>query len=102
MTRLVEHSGSSNIDHRLRTRDFRDQDADAPWRWLGADIAALEELDSLLVVGSNLRMEVPMIAHRVRKAALSGTAVGFVNPERYEYYFPVAAHVDAPVRDVCG
>jgi NADH-quinone oxidoreductase subunit G len=97
LTRLVEHSGSGNIDYRLRTRDFRDQDADPPWRWLGTDIAALEDLDSLLIVGSNLRMEVPMLAHWVRKAALSGTAVGFVNPERHEVHFPVAAHIDAPV-----
>jgi NADH-quinone oxidoreductase subunit G len=97
LTCLVENCGSSNIDYRLRTRDFRDQEADPPWRWLGADIAALEDFDSILVIGSNLRMEVPMLAHRIRKAALKGAAIGFVNPERYEYHFPVAAHVDAPV-----
>ncbi|MBP6514586.1 MAG: molybdopterin-dependent oxidoreductase, partial [Steroidobacteraceae bacterium] len=51
--------------------------------------AEIEGLKSLLVVGSHLRHEAPMLAHRVRKAALAGTAVAFVNPARYEYLFPV-------------
>ena len=38
----------------------------------GTAIAAIDQLDALLVVGSNLRHEVPMLAHRVRKAALQG------------------------------
>ena len=97
LSRLTEHLGSQNIDHRLRVRDFRDQRADPPWPWLGTDIAAIDDLDSILVVGSNLRMEVPILAHRVRRAALSGAAVGFVNPQPYEYLFPRAAFVEAPV-----
>jgi NADH-quinone oxidoreductase subunit G len=93
--RITEHLGSQNIDHRLRTRDFRDEQADPPWPWLGADIAAIEDFESVLVIGSNLRMEVPILAHRVRKAALKGAAIGFVNPQAYEYYFPRAAFVEA-------
>src|SRR5690606_8577427 len=49
----------------------------------------------ILVVGSNLRMEVPIIAHRVRKAARKGASVAFVNPVQYEYYFKPAAYVTA-------
>ena len=97
LNRLTEHLGSLNIDHRLRTRDFRDQEADPPWPSLGTDIAAIDDLESVLIIGSNLRMEVPILAHRVRKAALNGAAVGFVNPQAYEYHFPRAAFVEAPV-----
>ena len=39
---------------------------------LGLAIAAVEQLDGLLVVGSNLRRELPLLAHRVRKAARRG------------------------------
>jgi NADH-quinone oxidoreductase subunit G len=102
LNRLTEHLGSPNIDHRLRTRDFRDQEADPLWPWLGTDISAIEDLESVLVVGSNLRMEVPILAHRVRKAALNGAAVGFVNPHAYEYHFPRAAFVEAPVESFAG
>jgi len=45
-------------------------------------IAAVERLDALLIIGCNLRAEVPMLAHRVRKAALRGAKIGFVNPTR--------------------
>jgi NADH-quinone oxidoreductase subunit G len=95
--RLARHLGSSNIDHRLRCRDFRDQASDPLWPGLGCRIEELEEQQGLLVVGSNLRHEVPILAHRVRKAALAGAGVGFVNPLGYTYYFPRAAFVEAPL-----
>jgi hypothetical protein len=39
-----------------------------------------------------LRQEMPMLAHRVRKAAIGGRAkIGFLNPRRFDYLFPVAA-----------
>ena len=51
----------------------------------------------MLVIGSNLRMEVPIVAHWIRKAARKGASVAFVNPEPYEYYFKTAANVGAPL-----
>src|SRR5690606_37067953 len=66
LRRIAERLGSHNIDHRLRRRDFRDQNADPVFPWLGSSIEWLERCDSILVVGSNLRMEVPLLAHRVR------------------------------------
>jgi NADH-quinone oxidoreductase subunit G len=97
LARITEHLGSQNIDHRLRARDFRDQSGDPPWPWLGTDIAEIDHRDAILVVGSNLRMEAPILAHRVRKAALNGAAVGFVNPQAYDYRFPRQAYVLAPL-----
>lgn len=97
LNRLARHLGSNNLDHRLRTSDFRDQDADPVWLSLGCEIADLEQQEGILIVGSNLRMEAPILAHRVRNAALRGAAVGFVAPEVYEYHFPQAAYLEAPV-----
>ena len=56
---------------------------------------ASTRVNGILVVGSNLRMEVPIVAHRVRKAARNGAAVAFVNPALYEYYFKPAAYLTA-------
>ncbi|HEY4772710.1 MAG TPA: NADH-quinone oxidoreductase subunit NuoG [Steroidobacteraceae bacterium] len=92
LNRLMRAVGSDNIDHRLRQHVNRDQDADPAYPSLGMPIAAVERLDALLVVGCNLRAEVPMLAHRVRKAALRGAKVAFVNPARFEYRFSVAAY----------
>ncbi len=45
------------------------------------------------MIGSNLRHEMPLLAHRIRKAAIKGGAkVAFLNPRVFEYLFPVAAY----------
>jgi NADH-quinone oxidoreductase subunit G len=92
LARLATHLGTSSIDHRLRRRDFSDQDNDAVYPWLGCSVADLEAADAILVAGSNLRSEAPILAHRVRKSALAGGKVCFANSERYPYYFDVAAY----------
>ncbi|HTY51064.1 MAG TPA: NADH-quinone oxidoreductase subunit NuoG [Steroidobacteraceae bacterium] len=93
LNRVTRGLGSHNIDHRLRQRDVRDQGADPVYPSLGLPIAEVDALEALLVVGSNLRREVPVLAHRVRKAALRGAAVAFVNPAAFEYRFPLAARI---------
>ncbi len=98
-SRLMRHLGSGNIDHRLRRRDFRGQDGEALLPGLGTTIAGIEELDGLLIVGSNLRREVPLLAHRVRKAALRGAAVSLINAAEYEFLFPLAEHIVEPSAD---
>ena len=87
--RLMRHLGSDNLDHRLRRRDFRQQDLDPVFPWLGMSVEDVEQLKSLLVVGSNLRREVPIMAHRVRKAAIAGAKVSFLNNQEFDYLFPV-------------
>lgn len=93
LARLAEATGSANIDHRLRRQDFSDQENDPVFPWLGCDIADIESLEAMLIVGSNLRKETPIVAHRVRKAALGGAKVAFVNTRKYEYFFDVAGYL---------
>ncbi len=99
--RLTRGLGGANIDHRLRQRDFRDQDADPVYPGLGMKIADIDSLHGLLVIGGNLRREVPILAHRVRKAALKGAKVIALTPVATEYLFPVAVSiVSAPAQQV--
>jgi len=100
--RLGEGLGSSHLDHRLRVRDFRELAEDVPVPSLGMPIAAVDQLDALLVVGSNLRHEMPILAHRVRKAALRAARVSCINPERYEYFFPIAHYLTVPLPAAVG
>jgi NADH-quinone oxidoreductase subunit G len=95
LSRITRHLGVKNIDHRLRLRDLRDQSADPVFPSLGMSIAEVDRLGSLLVVGSHLRREVPIIAHRVRKAGRAGAKISFINPARYDYLFPVASYIEA-------
>jgi NADH-quinone oxidoreductase subunit G len=87
---IASYVGTSNIDYRIRRRDFTDQENDPLHPWLGCEIAAVEQQDAILVVGSNIRAEAPILAHRVRKAALAGAEVSFVNSVEHEYFFEVA------------
>jgi NADH-quinone oxidoreductase subunit G len=100
LNRLVRGIGSANLDHRLRQQDFRDQESDPLFPSLGLAISDLERLNSVLVIGSNLRREAPILAHRLRKAATRNAArVAFVNARRYEYLFPISTYVTAPDRE---
>ncbi len=94
LAKLTRALGSNNLDHRLRRRDFRDQASDPVFPWLGTGIATLEQADSLLFIGSDLRAEAPLLAHRVRKAAVRrGAKVSFINREACRYLFPVAQNL---------
>ena len=85
--------GTANIDHRLRQLDFRAQETEGASPGLGMKIAEVEKLQGVLIIGSNLRHELPLLAHRLRKAAVKGGArVAFLNPREFEYMFPVAAY----------
>ena len=88
--RVAEHLGSANLDHRIRRRDFSDQHEDPLYPYLGTDIAGIEEQDAVFLVGSSLRREVPILAHRVRKAALNGAAVSVAAAHPEEYFFEIA------------
>src|ERR1700732_1640273 len=94
LARIARSLGSANIDHRLRQLDFRAQGNDAAFPNLGLKIADIERLDGVLVIGSNLRHEMPLLAHRIRQDGVrnAGAKVAFLNPRRFDYMFPVAAY----------
>ncbi len=89
LNRIAEHVGSSNIDHRLGRRDVSDQANDPLQPHLGATLPELEASDAVVVIGSNIRKEAPIIAHRLRKAALNGAQISFVGGETKDYFFDV-------------
>ncbi len=93
LARIAEHLGTSNIDHRIERRDFSDQASDPAFPWLGCDIADIENHDAIFVIGSNLRQEAPIIAHRVRKAAQAGASVSFASCDEHEYFFDVDTYL---------
>ncbi len=91
LQKLMRGMGSGNIDHRLRQTDFSDQDIAPVMPWLGQNIEDLENLNAALLIGSNVRKEQPLIAHRLRKAALKDGKISFVNPRAFDWHFPVEA-----------
>ncbi|MGH8282829.1 MAG: molybdopterin-dependent oxidoreductase, partial [Gammaproteobacteria bacterium] len=51
---------------------------------------------------SNTRKEVPLLAHRLRKAVLKGAAAMFLCQRRYEFLFPIAAYLNVASQDMAS
>jgi NADH-quinone oxidoreductase subunit G len=84
--------GSENIDYRLRHAQFP---AFEGVRFLGTTIAALTDLQRVLIVGSNLRKDHPLFAQRIRQAARKGAAVNVINAESADWAMPIANQITA-------
>ena len=103
LQKLVRGLGSNNIDHRLSQIDFSTQDKAAVMPWLGRSIASVESLNSALVVGANLRLEQPILSHRLRKAVLNNNAdVASVSHLNGQYNFPLIADLAGTAEQLPG
>lgn len=78
--KLMRGLGSGNVDHRLRQSDFRGDDHLQGAPWLGMSIADLSRLKSVLIIGSTLRKDHPLIAQRLRQAVKHGGQLNVINP----------------------
>jgi NADH-quinone oxidoreductase subunit G len=85
--KLMQGLGSNNIDHRLRQAEFV---AAEGVRYLGTSIASLSELQSVLVIGSNLRKDHPLFAQRIRQSARKGCVVSAITSGHDDWAMPVA------------
>jgi NADH-quinone oxidoreductase subunit G len=83
---LMKGLGSTNIDSRLRQSEFAPVEG---VRYLGTSIASLSDLQSVLVVGSNLRKDHPLFAQRIRQAARKGCVVSSLQQQAQDWALPV-------------
>jgi NADH-quinone oxidoreductase subunit G len=96
LQKLVRGLGSGNVDFRLRQSDFSADGKMAGIPWLGMQIAELNELDRVLVVGSALRKEHPLIAHRLRQGTKKNLQLSILNPFDDELLMRVAHNAIVP------
>lgn len=80
LQKLMRAMGSGNVDHRLRQSDFSADASLTGAPWLGQSVASLEDLDRVLLIGSTLRKDHPLLALRLRKAVKWGAELNLVNP----------------------
>ena len=79
LQKVVRGLGSGNVDFRLRQADFAADGKMAGAPWLGMDIAEVSQLDRVLVVGSTLRKDHPLIAHRLRQSAKKSLKINILH-----------------------
>jgi NADH-quinone oxidoreductase subunit G len=102
LQKLVRAMGSDNVDFRLRQSDFSADGKRAGAPWLGMKIAELAKLDRVLVIGSFLRKDHPLIAHRLRQAAKRGAQVNVLHSADDELLMPVANKAIVAPRDLAA
>jgi NADH-quinone oxidoreductase subunit G len=90
---LTRGLGSQNIDTRLRAADFQHE---GRVRWLGTTLAALSNLQSALVIGSNLRKDHPLLAQRLRQSVRKGAVLARLQDRQADWAMPVAHSLIAP------
>ncbi|WP_269791566.1 NADH-quinone oxidoreductase subunit NuoG [Stenotrophomonas sp. Iso1] len=99
LSRLAAALGSNNIDHRINNRDF----SDAPVAEVfGTSLAEIETADRIVVLGSNIRHELPLLHARLRKAqTANGAQIFAVNPVDFDFAFKLTGkQIVAPSRFV--
>jgi NADH-quinone oxidoreductase subunit G len=83
-------------DFRLRHSDFSADGRREGIPWLGMPITELTQLDRVLVVGSFLRSENPLIAHRLRQAAKRGAHVHMLHSVDDDWLMPLKSRKIVP------
>jgi NADH-quinone oxidoreductase subunit G len=79
LQKLMRGIGSGNIDFRLRQTDFSADGKQKGAPWLGMPVADIDSCDRLLIVGSFLRKDHPLLAARIRKAVKAGAQVNIIH-----------------------
>jgi NADH-quinone oxidoreductase subunit G len=87
LARLAEALGTGNVDHRIGQADLSDGAVAEPSAMPVPDIG---KADFVVIVGSNLRHELPLLHQRVRKASTDGAKVHVINPVDFDFMFEIA------------
>jgi NADH-quinone oxidoreductase subunit G len=94
LAKLADGLGTGNLDHRINNRDFSDGAVAEPF---ALPLAEIEQADVIVLYGTNVRHELPLLHQRLRKAVRNGAKVHVVNPVDFDFAFGIAGkHIVAP------
>ena len=87
LARLGEALGTGNLDHRIAQADLSDG---ALAEAFGMPVSGIDKAEAIVIVGSHLRHELPLLHQRVRQAFRRGAKVHVVNPVDFDFAFDAA------------
>jgi len=100
LQRIVRGLGSHHIDHRLQQQDFSDDGLFDAVLGLPGTIADIEQSDAILLIGSHVRKEQPLLAHRIHKASQNGAKIMAINPAAFDFVFPLTEQLIPELADL--
>lgn len=86
LAHLASALAISNVDHRIKQLDFADNAVAEQFDLSVADIANAK---TIILVGCNVRHEMPLLHQRIHQAVKRGAQVHAVNPVDFEFSFPL-------------
>ena len=86
---LFKNLDCYNIDHRLKQVDFTGDSMEPLFPGMGIKPHEIEKMNTILIIGSDIRREAPIIAHWIKKAASNGASINIINEKHGEYFFPI-------------
>jgi len=89
---IADGLGCRNVDHRLRQQDF----SAPPAGVFGMPVAEVACADVIVLVGCDVRREMPLLGHRVRQAFRRGARVFAINPVDFPMHLSLAGKVVVP------
>ncbi|MEY4059476.1 MAG: hypothetical protein RL551_723, partial [Pseudomonadota bacterium] len=93
LQKMIRGLGSNQVETRLRQTEVKGA-ASAPW--LGMPISKLSELDRVLLIGSFLRKEQPLIAARLRAGTKRGLQVSRIDAGGDDWLIPATGIAATP------
>ncbi len=95
--KLIRSLGSENVDYRLQQNDFRDDDVSPRFPASELPIEDYGKQSSILLIGSNIRKEQPLLSLRIRQGWREGkTRISAINPVEFDLNFECVANEIAP------
>ena len=93
LARLADALGTGHLDHRIAQHDLSGDATAVPF---AMPLAEIESADAIVLVGSNLRHELPLLHQRLRKAWKRGAKIHVVNPVDFDFTFTPASKAIVP------
>ena len=93
---LAAGLGVNSIDTRMRQQDFSLDAAQQGALWLGQSINDFGNSNAVLVVGSNLRQEQPLLTARIRQAVKEGMSLSVIASSEQQLRMSAAQHIAHP------
>lgn len=93
LQKLMRNFGVTNLDYRLSQVDFKLDKVAKGAKYLGGTIDELTSSKTIVIIGSVLREEQPLLAHRIRQAVKAGSHIHLINPLHQDLLCESSHHI---------
>ncbi|CAB3976528.1 NADH-quinone oxidoreductase subunit NuoG [Candidatus Azoamicus ciliaticola] len=99
LQKLLRALGSNNLDHRINQLDFNYQENMPVFSGIDIGMDEFDKLDSVLIIGSDIIKDHPVIGIKLRKIINNGGNVFVVNPIDFDFFMNVSNKIISNPKD---